>query len=133
MTHLLLVAHGSRRAASNDEVRRLTARLAATDHPFAEIDCAFLELAEPSIPDGLRHRIAAGATKIVVLPYFLSAGRHVSDDIPAAIAEVQAEAPHIAMQIAPYLGEADAIAALLLQQALRGLSASSFQSIQEAS
>ena len=47
---LLLVAHGSRREASNDEVRALTARVReADDARFALIDCAFLELAEPAV------------------------------------------------------------------------------------
>ena len=53
-TSLLLVAHGSRREASNDEVRALTTRLrAAADGRFHQVDCAFLELASPLIPDGL--------------------------------------------------------------------------------
>jgi len=117
MKALLLVAHGSRRAASNDEVRGLTRHLREVDDSFQHVACAFLELAEPSIPDGLRAAIAAGAGEVVVLPYFLSAGRHVVTDIPAEVAVVQAEHPDVPIRVAPYLGAADGVAQILLQQA----------------
>jgi sirohydrochlorin ferrochelatase len=114
---LLLVAHGSRRDASNDEVRDLTRQLRKADGRFQHVACAFLELAEPSIPDGLRAAIAAGAGEVVVLPYFLSAGRHVVTDIPAEVAVVQAEHPEVPIRVAPYLGAAEGLAQILLQQA----------------
>lgn len=117
MKALLLVAHGSRRDASNEEVRDLTRQLQQADDGFQYIACAFLELAAPSIPEGLRAAIAAGAGEVVVLPYFLSAGRHVVTDIPAAVAMVQAEHPEVPIRVAPYLGAADGVARILLQQA----------------
>ena len=83
MRALLVVAHGSRRVASNDEVRQLTDELrAAAGDEYAQVECAFLELAQPSIPDGIDCCVAEGATEVVILPYFLSAGRHVAKDIP---------------------------------------------------
>jgi sirohydrochlorin ferrochelatase len=117
MKSLLLVAHGSRREASNDEIRELTARLRAATDDFDHLGCAFLELAEPSIPDGLRQAIARGAREVVVLPYFLSAGRHVVTDIPAEIEPVQKEHPSVVIHIAPYLGAADGVVGLLIEQA----------------
>jgi sirohydrochlorin ferrochelatase len=118
MKALVLVAHGSRREASNDEVRELTAELRKANGSFQHVTCAFLELAEPSIPDGLRAAIAAGADQVVVLPYFLSAGRHVVTDIPAEVAVVQAEHPDVSIRVAPYLGAADGVVQILLQQAV---------------
>lgn len=115
MKALLLVAHGSRRAASNDEVRNLAARLAARARPaIAIVRCGFLELAEPSIPDGIEECIREGATEVVVLPYFLSAGRHVVADIPQEVSGKQAQHPHVDISIAPYLGASTGIADLLL-------------------
>lgn len=115
MKSLLLVSHGSRRAASNDEVRELAMRVgkrASAD--FADTRCAFLELAEPSIPDGIQQCIDAGADEVVVLPYFLSAGRHVVEDIPAEVAVKQDQYPHLNIRIAPHIGAADGMVDLLL-------------------
>lgn len=117
--HLLVVAHGSRRAASNHEIQQLVDRLLTIQTGFAGISCGFLELAEPSIPDALRTLIAQGAESIVVMPYFLSAGRHVSEDIPAEIAPVAAEHPDVDIVLADYLGAADGICSLLLTQACK--------------
>lgn len=115
MKSLLLVAHGSRRAESNAEVCRIADCLAGrADGHFAEVACAFLEIAEPSIPDALRAAIRGGAGEVVVLPYFLSAGRHVVRDIPAEVDVVRAEYPQVKITLTPYLGSSAEIVDLLL-------------------
>jgi len=115
MKALLVVAHGSRREASNEEVRELARRLAA--HAGNTYDCtesAFLELADPSIPEGIQHCIDHGADEVTVLPYFLSAGRHVVEDIPAEVRVKQQEHPQVDIHIAPYLGGASEIVEVML-------------------
>ncbi|UCC57052.1 MAG: CbiX/SirB N-terminal domain-containing protein [Gammaproteobacteria bacterium] len=117
MKALLLVAHGSRREVSNREIRSLATRVREIESDFDHIDCAFLELAEPSIPDGMRRAIHAGAKELVVLPYFLSAGRHVSEDIPVEVDGVRTEFPDVHIMLAPYLGASPGISRLLITQA----------------
>lgn len=114
-TSLLLVAHGSRRSTSNDEVRQLAALMAeqAGSH-YHSIHCAFLELAEPSIPEGIEQCIRDGAGEVIVLPYFLSAGRHVAEDIPAEVQGKQSEHPEVTVRIAPYLGKSADVPRILL-------------------
>lgn len=115
MKSLLLVAHGSRREASNEEIRQLTSQLAArAGSRYQSVSCAFLELAEPSIPDGIEACIQQGAEEVIVLPYFLSAGRHVQEDIPREIAGKQQQHPTIPIRQAPYVGSAAGITELLL-------------------
>ena len=115
MRSLLLVAHGSRREASNEEVRNLAASLAElAGTRFGYVACAFLEIAEPSIGDGIEAALASGTREIVVLPYFLSAGRHVVTDIPAEVERKRREHPDARITIAPYLGQGDGITRVLL-------------------
>lgn len=116
MRHMLLVAHGSRRVESNDEVRRLTLKISEMTNGYDAVSCAFLELAEPLIPDGIRRAIESGASEVVVMPYFLSAGRHVVKDVPAEVKIVQDEYPEAKITIAPYLGGADEIADLIIRR-----------------
>jgi len=115
MRSLLLVAHGSRREVSNEEIRLLAGVLAerAGEH-FGHVGCAFLEIAEPSISEAIDAAVRAGAREVVVLPYFLSAGRHVADDIPAEIERKQREHQGVRIRIAPYLGQADELSRILL-------------------
>lgn len=115
MRHLLIIAHGSRRDASNEEVRRLTQRLAdRAGQRFDQVSCAFLELADPSIPKAVEACVAGGARDIVVLPYFLSAGRHVTEDIPEQLAPGRRGYPDVRIRVLPYVGAGDGMLDLLL-------------------
>ncbi|WP_455200364.1 sirohydrochlorin chelatase [Kaarinaea lacus] len=118
MKCLLIVAHGSRREKSNDEVRLLAERVSNQDGvDFDDVSAAFLELAEPSIPEGLEACIKRGATNIVVFPYFLAAGRHVVEDIPEEIAPVVVKYPDVNVSVAPHLGQATELPGIILTTA----------------
>jgi sirohydrochlorin ferrochelatase len=118
---LLIVAHGSRRQVSNDEVRALAARLRITNHPdIGEVEVAFLELAEPSIADGLTNCVSKGAKKIVVFPYFLAAGTHVAADIPKEVADFCAKNPQVKVTLTPHLGAAPTLPHAVLGLILSG-------------
>jgi len=118
MKALLVVAHGSRREASNEEVRQLCRRIREEDgEHFDLVEAAFLELAAPLIPEGIGRCVAKGAHEVVVLPYFLSAGRHVSEDIPAEVEKARLLNPHVVIHLAPYLGAADAVAGVIMKLA----------------
>jgi len=116
--HLLIIAHGSRRQASNDEVRELGERVRAMRDPAIDrVDVAFLELAEPSIPDGLARCAAEGAREIIVFPYFLAAGTHVANDIPEALAAFSEIHPDIQVRLASHLGASPSLAKTILDVA----------------
>ncbi len=114
-TTLLIIAHGSRRAASNDEVLNLASRIRAMPHPgIADVRAAFLELAEPSIPDALADCASLGAGEIIVFPYFLAAGTHVSVDIPEEIAAFKKKFPHVQVTLTPHLGASTTLGQTIL-------------------
>ena len=118
MKALVVVAHGSRREASNDEVRALAGRLGEmSGKEFDRVSAAFLELAEPLIPDGIVSAIDGGASEVVVLPYFLSAGRHVAEDIPAEVEKAVKLRPDANIRIAPYVGSMTGMGDLMLKTA----------------
>ena len=67
-----------------------------------------------SIPDGIEYCIQQGAREVVVFPYFLSAGRHVAEDIPAEVRVKQEQYPEIAIHVADYLGIAAGMPGMIL-------------------
>ena len=119
MHALLLIAHGSRREASNQEVRELAARLEqiAGDH-FDRVIPAFLELAEPDITSGVDLCVESGATTVTAVPYFLSAGRHVASDIPAELEKARLKHRAATLRLSDYLGKHPSLPDLLLALAL---------------
>jgi sirohydrochlorin ferrochelatase len=115
MKALLLIAHGSRREASNEEVRELAQCMAGqAGSGFEMVMPAFLELAQPDIAEGVAQCVRQGAREIQVVPYFLSAGRHVAHDIPGEVAQAATEHPEVHISISPYLGRHPQIPELLL-------------------
>ncbi len=80
-TALIIVDHGSRRAAANAQLEVAAETLRGL-RPDLHIEAAHMELAEPNIDEAVRRCVAAGAAKVVVFPWFLSPGRHVTGDIP---------------------------------------------------
>ncbi|MEY3220927.1 MAG: hypothetical protein RIT27_2284 [Pseudomonadota bacterium] len=117
MQALLVVAHGSRRAASNQEVFNLIEVLSQKTTDYINISCAFLELATPSISDGIDQCVEKGAQELIVLPYFLSAGRHVSEDIENALSPKRLEYPQLKITITPHIGAAIEMPEMLLNTA----------------
>jgi sirohydrochlorin ferrochelatase len=116
--HLLIIAHGSRRAASNDEVRRLGSQVEhQRGQAIGAVSVAFLELAEPGIPAALDRCAEQGAREIIVLPYFLAAGTHVAQDIPKALAAFRDRHPEIALRLAPHLGDSAMLPWIILDLA----------------
>jgi sirohydrochlorin ferrochelatase len=118
MKALLLIAHGSRRKQSNDEVVILADRLRLNcSEQYEIIHAGFLELAETLIPEGIKKCVDDGATSIVVLPYFLNSGRHVVEDIPNIVNDTKLLYPNISIKIAPHLGASNLMMELLITTA----------------
>jgi sirohydrochlorin ferrochelatase len=116
MKVMMLIAHGSRRQAANDEVRRLAERIEALDDSdYAAVRPAFLELAEPDIARGVSECVELGATEIVAVPYFLAGGRHVTADIPGELACARAGHPQVRIRMSQYLGQHESMPELLLR------------------
>ena len=65
---------------------------------------AHMEIASPSIKDAVAHCVQEGCHEVIVAPYFLSQGRHIQQDIPALVAEAQAEHPNLRCIIADPIG-----------------------------
>ena len=65
---------------------------------------AYLEIAEPSIPDAIDRVVADGAGTVRLLPHFLGPGNHVQRDLPAIVAEARERHPEVAIELAPHLG-----------------------------
>lgn len=116
MRALLIVAHGSRRRASNTEVMEVARAVASgVGAEFDIVEAAFLELAEPDIPTGIRRCIERGATALSVVPYFLAAGRHVVNDIPDIVDALRAEFPAVDISVAQHVGASAMMPELIKQ------------------
>ena len=68
------------------------------------VEGCFLELAEPDLPTGGDRCVARGAHRVLLIPYFLSAGVHLERDLTAARNELSRRHPQVKFDLAAPLG-----------------------------
>jgi sirohydrochlorin ferrochelatase len=90
----LLIAHGSRRPEANRDLVDLAFAIRGRTH-YPIVEVAYLEVVEPTIPQGARRCVEQGATRVSLLPYFLSAGAHVVEDLERIRADLALEFPAV--------------------------------------
>jgi sirohydrochlorin ferrochelatase len=102
-TAVLLIAHGSRHESANDDLHALAARFAARGE-YTIVEPCFLELAEPDIAAGAARCVVRGASRVLMVPYFLATGVHLTRDLTAARDALRQWYPNIEFHLGPALG-----------------------------
>ncbi len=102
-TAVLLIAHGSRRAQANADLLKL-AELVRERGEYGWVEIGYLEIAQPTIPQGVARCTEHGPKRVLMLPYFLSAGSHVAWDLERHRQEAAAKSPGIVFELCPPLG-----------------------------
>lgn len=100
---VLLIGHGSRRAAGVAEFQRLAEQL---QQALPERTClaGFLELMEPSAAACLEKLRRQGFQNITVLPLLLLAAGHIKNDLPALLSTFQEKYPEMRITLSADLG-----------------------------
>lgn len=112
---ILLVDHGSRRAEANEQLEEVAARIRARE-PDRIVRIAHMELAAPTIAEGIEACVASGAREIVVHPYLLAPGRHSQQDIPAQVVEAAGRHVGVTIRVSEPLGVHEKIVDVVLER-----------------
>jgi len=118
---ILLVDHGSRRSEANDLLAQMAEQVALRV-PDSAVFFAHMELASPTIAEGVAACAAAGADEIVVQPYFLGPGSHTTHDIPRLVREAAAAHPGLRVAISEPLGAHPKLVDVILDRIERATS-----------
>lgn len=115
---ILLLGHGSPKQDANqlDQVAVMLHRLI---HPGCADTCvrvAYMEFADPKIPEAIRKAVEDGAKKVILHPFFLTAGQHVTKDIPGMIEEAQRAYPAVTFIYTDPLGNHEKLAQIALER-----------------
>jgi len=100
---VVLVDHGSRERAANAQLARIATALRRR-LGGRRVAVAHLSLVPPSIVQAVDACVARGAREIVVVPYFLAPGRHVTRDVPKLARAAAAKHPGVRVRVASALG-----------------------------
>lgn len=112
VTALLILVHGSPKPIANADMFRVL-DVIRERNVYPIVEAGFMECNEPNIPDAIDACAAAGAERIVAVPYFLHTGTHVADDLPTLLEAAQIRHPQIEFRMGSYLGRAPQLTEIL--------------------
>jgi precorrin-8X/cobalt-precorrin-8 methylmutase len=115
---ILLLGHGSPKKDANN-LEQVGKMLHGMLHAGCTEDCvkvAYLQFAEPGIPDSIRECVKQGAKKIILHPFFLSSGMHVTKDIPEMIQEARSRYTDVQFIYTEPLGIHEKLAHIVMER-----------------
>lgn len=123
-TAIVIFAHGSSIESANESVR-LVVETVRRDGGFDLVEPAFLEQGTPDLAGAVRAAVAQGATRVVVVPYFLTLGLHLQRDLPNIVKELSRINKGVQIDVASPLDGHPALSRILQERAREALAARS--------
>ena len=100
---VIILGHGSRSNEADRAIRRVVEEVKKAG-AYAHVERAFLQYVPPTPQDALERCARQKADRIVVVPFFLQAGAHVTRDIPELIEKARKQHPGIDIIVTEYVG-----------------------------
>ncbi len=119
---IILLGHGSRVQQAGGGME-LVATALRERYGYSRVACCFMSRLGPHLPETLRALVAAGESRILVIPYFLHSGLHLRLDIPELLQREAQNHPGVTVQLGAHLGYDDVLAALVHRRILASMDA----------
>jgi len=118
METIILIGHGSpKHDANNLEVVGRLLHSAIHDNCRSEcVKIAYLQFAEPDIAAAIEHCVNEGANRVIIHPFFLTSGLHVTRDIPEMIETARAMYPSVEFVYTEPLGIHEKLVQVILDR-----------------
>lgn len=112
----MVVAHGSRREEETGHELRQTVEAMRRAMPGVEVIPAALQFNSPSLEEAVTEAVAGGATRVVIVPMFLFAGNHVTQDIPSEVDGLRDRFPGVEFICTGHIGPDRRVAEILVER-----------------
>ncbi len=122
---ILLIDHGSRRRQANALLEEVVALVRQRLGAASIVEPAHMEIAEPTIAQGFARCVEQGASRVVVHPFMLAPGRHVSEDLPRIVQECAAAHDGVTFIMAAPLGSHTGVIEAVVDRCLAALTSQS--------
>jgi len=110
---IVIVDHGSRRAAANAVVVEIARLVQGRVGNRAGVRFAHMELCQPSLTQVIDECVNDGAHEVIVQPLFLAPGRHATRDIPALVDLARGRHPQVTFRVGEVIGADPLLAELV--------------------
>jgi len=112
---ILIVSHGSPREEANRGFEAMVARVASRLEG-ATVLPTFFSIVHPDIPEQVAAMASRGVRRVLLMPYFLYSGQHVTVDIPALLDQCRGRFPELSIELLPTLENDPVLEDLLVER-----------------
>ncbi len=116
MTALILFSHGSLLCGAGEALDTHAARLRQLG-VWDRVEVGYMNYSEPTFAQTVAECALAGATQIVVVPFFLVPGYFVTQSLPEHLAQARAAHPELEFVVAEAIGFEASLADALIASA----------------
>ncbi len=115
-TAVIILFHGSRAEEAGEIAGRIASEVGRLGK-FGVVTTAFLQHAKPDLIEAVQTCIREGAGKIIVVPFFLQMGMHVTSDIPVLMDRVKKQYPGLPIVATGAVGSHPLMADIVVKMA----------------
>jgi sirohydrochlorin ferrochelatase len=102
-TAVIILGHGSRSGGADEAIKQIAAEVRRAGN-FLLVEHAFLQYVQPALPETLETCIRQGANNIVIIPFFMQAGAHVTRHVPDLVEKAKKRHPEVNIAVTDYVG-----------------------------
>jgi len=102
-TAVILLGHGSRVPGAGKHMERV-AELVKEKYGYFMVEVCYMSRLGPHYPEIFERCVKNGATRVMIVPYFLHDGLHLVLDIPEMMQELAQPYPHVKVILGENLG-----------------------------
>ncbi len=110
---VIILGHGSRSAGADKAVRRIAAEVKKRGG-HEVVEHAFLQHTPPGLMETIEACARQNAGRIVIVPFFMQPGAHVTRDIPALIDQARKNHPGVEMLMTDFVGSHPLMAEIVM-------------------
>ncbi len=114
-TTVLLVGRGTSDPEANADFYKI-GRLIWERNDYAAVECCFIAMTQPGVPDGIERCVRLGAKRVLVIPYFINTGVLVKR-IEKQVLAVQERYPEVEIGVGEHFGVHPKLVQLILDRA----------------
>jgi sirohydrochlorin ferrochelatase len=116
---VIILGHGSRSAGADKSIQRIAVEVKERGG-YEIVEQAFLQHAPPALMDTIEACTRKNAGRIVIVPFFMQSGAHMTKDVPALIEQAKKKHPGIEILMTDFVGSHHLMAEIVMDLVQRG-------------
>jgi len=110
---VIILGHGSRSEGADKSIQRIAVEVKKRGG-YEIVDQAFLQHTPPTLMETIEACARQDAGRIVIVPFFMQSGAHVTKDVPVLIEQARKKHPGIEILLTDFVGSHPLMAEIVM-------------------